>query len=538
MMRNNGGADQTSVYADFILKNAPRVITQINKDSDSSTYGSCDRNHWHLNIRDFDSAILQQTGLALALLYELSFPGNIYYGSENIRKWAAASLRYWAKIQLRDGSYNEYYPNEHSFPSTAFTLYTSSEIYLRLRLEDAFIKSRIKKSARYLCGTIEEKAFNQEMASITGLYNAWRVLREQWVLDGCEKKLKRILSLQSADGWFLEYGGADIGYLSVFLDMLCEYYVLSEDERVVRPVGKIIEFIKYFVHPDATAGGEYGSRNTAYFLPAGLETAVKLGFNDAAAIKRKLFAASHFMDSADDRYLSHYMLHSFLRALEREQKNDAVVSIPALPYERNETRYFESSGLISYHNACYSAVVGLQKGGVIMMFDKKDICFIDCGYRVGFGNAVAAATNWQDSSYKYSFSGNVAEVRGKMNKVRLKSSTPILLAGLRIVSFFAGKRIIGYLKRKLILMDKHVDINFKRVIGFEDETITVKDYLDSKNRVRYEAADNMSLRFVASSKFFSVTDLLAKRKELKYGTAMEVERVFNIRTGNVTETVI
>ena len=96
----------SSLYADFILKNAPRVITQIDKDSDSSTYGSCDRNHWHLKIRDFDSAILQQTGLVLALLHQIAFPGNIYYGNENVKKWAIASAQYWAKIQLKDGSYN------------------------------------------------------------------------------------------------------------------------------------------------------------------------------------------------------------------------------------------------------------------------------------------------------------------------------------------------------------------------------------------------------------------------------------------------
>ena len=530
-----------SLYADFILKNAPRVITQIDKDSDSSTYGSCDRSHWHLKIRDFDSAILQQTGLALTMLYQIAFPDNIYYGKENIKKWAIASAQYWAKIQLRDGSYNEYYPNEHGFPPTAFTLYTVSEVYLRLQLDDAFIKNKIAKTAKYLCSNVETKAFNQEMASITGLYNAYRVLGEQWVLDGCEKKLKRILSLQSPEGWFQEYGGADLGYLSVFLDMLCEYYASSKDERVVQPIGKIIDFVKYFIHPNATVGGEYASRNTTYFLPSGLEIALQLGFNDAAAIKQKLYAATnsyaYFMDSVDDRYFSHYLLHSFLRALEHEQKNDAVTMIPALPYENAETRYFEHSGLIVYNNACYAAIVGLRKGGVIIVFNKKRCIFIDCGYRVSFGNAAAATTNWQDPSYECSFSGNIAKVQGKMNKVHLKSSTPLLLAGLRLAAFFFGKKIINYLKSKLIFVDKHVDITFRRTIIFEREIITIKDYLSSANPVLYETADNMSLRHVASGKFFSLTDLLANRRELKYGTELEIERILNVETENMTECV-
>ena len=528
-------------YIDYIIKNVPRVITQIDKDSDSSTYGSCDRNHWHLKIRDFDSAILQQTGLTLTLLYQTDFPGNIYYGNENIKKWAIASLEYWAKIQLKDGAYNEYYPHEHGFPPTAFTLYTSCEIYLRLGLDDELIKGKIAKTARYLCNTTETKAMNQEMASITGLYNAYRVLGEQWALDGCVKKLECILSKQYQEGWFSEYGGADLGYLSVFLDMLCEYYVLSKDERVVQPIGRIIDFARFFVHPNATVGGEYGSRNTNYFLPAGLEVALQLGFEDAAAIKQKLFSntGSHtfFMDSVDDRYISHYVMHSFLRALEHEQRNKKESSVPLLPHERAETRYFEQCGLVSFNNEKYTAIAGLQKGGVLLVFNKNEACFVDCGYRVGFGNATAAATNWQDHSYKYSFAEGEATVQGEMNKIRLRTSTPILSAGLRVASFLLGNRIISFLKGKVIFIDKHIGISFKRAISFQDEKVVIEDYLSSADPVRFETADNMSMRLAVSGKFFSLTDLLAKRRELKHGKEMRVRRTFDINSLSVEETV-
>ena len=104
-----------SIYADFILKNVYRVITQIDRDEHSTTYGSCDRNHWHLKIRDFTSAILQQSGLTLALLYSVYFEGNIYHQNENIKKWAEATVYYWARIQLKDGSYNEYYQMNMDF---------------------------------------------------------------------------------------------------------------------------------------------------------------------------------------------------------------------------------------------------------------------------------------------------------------------------------------------------------------------------------------------------------------------------------------
>jgi hypothetical protein len=528
-----------SFYTDFILKNAPRVLTQVDRDADSKTYGSCDRNHWHLKIRDFDSAILQQTGLTLALLYQLDFEGNVYYGNENVKRWAAAALEYWAKIQLRDGSFNEYYPNEHGFPPTAFTLYTACEIYLRLELDDAYIKEKIRRTARRLCGIVEEKAFNQEMASITGLYDAYRVLGESWVLEGCERKLSRILSLQSEEGWFPEYGGADLGYLSVFLDMMCEYQAMSGDGRVVEAIGKIIGFVKYFVHPNGTVGGEYGSRNTIYFLPNGLEVARLLGFEDAAAIKRKLYSDTrkygYFMDSVDDRYFTHYVMHSFLRALEKERMSGGGTGLLLLPCESEESKYFKESGLLVVNNKTYTAVVGLRKGGTLTVFDKKEAIFVDCGYRVNLGNGTVMATNWQDPSYEVGVRGNRAEVKGKMNKIRLRVSTPVLLVGLRVAAAVAGRGIIKYLKRKLILIDKHSDIRFERRLEFGEEEIMIQDVLSGG--AEYERADAMSLRHVASGKFFAANDLLARSERMCAGGGggIALSRRFNCKTRVVEE---
>ena len=535
----------TQGYIDFVLKNAPRVLTQIDKDSDSATYGSCDRNRWHLKIRDFDSAILQQTGLTLTLLYQLDFPGNIYYNNENVKKWAIASVHYWAKIQLKDGSFNEYYPNEHGFPPSAFSLYSTCEICLRLGMADEYIRNKIHKTARYLCRTIEEKACNQEMASIAGLYNAYKVLGEDWILDGCTKKLDRILAQQSEEGWFPEYGGADIGYLSVCLDMLCEYYRMSGNERVVRPIQNTVEFLKYFVHPDVSAGGEYGSRNTAYFLPAGLEIAISLGISNAYAIKAKLFSAenfpNYFLNSVDERYVSHYLLHSFLRAMEYEVKNELNLNeIPLIPCDSNEvSRYFDKSGLLIFGNEKYYSIVSLSKGGVIYIYDKLKLCFIDCGYRVSYGKALASCTSWQDASYTYSFaaeSGTVAVIDGYMNKIKLKSSSPFLLFGLRVAAFIFGRRLIGYLKGKVIFVDNHDDIRFRREICFGDTSVEVKDELFSpKKDVIFESADNMSMRHVASGKFFSLADLLARRKPIKKGRVVKRLLVFDISGNSILD---
>ncbi len=528
-----------SIYSDFILKNVPRVITQVDRDEHSTTYGSCDRNHWHLKTRDFTSSILQQTGLSLALLYSVNFDGNIYYKNENLKKWSEATVYYWSKIQLKDGSFNEYYPYEHGFPPTAFSLYGACETYKRLEMMDETLIDKFRKTGKYLISHIEERAFNQEIASITALYSLFTIIKEDWVLAGIEPKLNRVLKLQSSEGWFPEYGGADLGYLSVALDMLSEYYYMSGDTRVKTPIQCVINFITYFVHPDGTIGGEYGSRNTTYFLPNGIENAVQFGDVNAAAIKDRLFNNSkmynYFMDSVDDRYFSHYLMHSFLKAIEKERDNTNVNTVEKLPFLYNHCEYFKESGLISATKLPSHVIISLRKGGVIKVWRDGEEILIDCGYRVNYGKGKVAATNWLDPSYQISFGNHVAKVRGSMNVVSLKVSTPIMHMGLRLVAFLLGNKIISFLKKKMIFANKHSDIKFERIIDFRDTEIIIKDTIESNHKIRLEKASNMSLRHVASGKFYSDSDLLSETGVIATGiNEAKINIIVSLDDGKVT----
>ena len=501
------------MYIDYIIKKAPVVISQIDRDRHSVTYGSCDRNHWHLKIRDFTSAILQQSGLTLCLLYQVKFPGNIYYHNNNVRDWAEATVRYWADIQLSDGSYNEYYPWEHGFPPTAFSLYSACEVYKRLGMNDKNIEFKISRTAKFLSKNIEDKALNQEIASVAGMYSAYTILHKEWILEALDRKLTRILSLQNEEGWFPEYGGADIGYLSVAFDMLAEYYWMSKDDRVIRPLEKALNFLSHFIHEDATAGGEYGSRNTNYFLPNGSEVMSCLGYSAAESILDRLFENSshdnYFMDSVDDRYLSHYILHSVLRALEKRLGNTHPVKT-LLPDQKKNITSFRESGLISFRMDSYSGVIALYKGGIVKIFSEGKECFVDCGYRVDFGNGIVAATNWQDLSYKTLYNAPAFEVSGRMNFIKLKVSTPFLHIGLRAAAVLFGNRIINYLKQKMIFNDKHTDIVFSRKIELCNNKVIITDSIESPEEIIIENANNMSLRHVASGKFFMPSDLISR----------------------------
>lgn len=529
-------------YRNYILKNIPKVLTQVDRDCHSKTYGSCDRNYWHLKIRDFSSAILQQTGLTMAILYKTDFDGNVFYQNSDVAEWAKATVYFWEKIQLKDGSFNEYYPNEHGFPPTAFSLYSACEIYKRLDMCDDNLIKAFNKTAKYLVNHIEENAYNQEMASITALYSLYSITKEEWVLKGLNHKLERILSLQSDEGWFAEYGGADIGYLSVSLDMLAEYYFLSKDERAYEPINKMISFIKYFVHPDGTIGGEYGSRNTTYFLPNGLEVMAQLGNEDAVAIKNYIYINDQdnffFLDAVDDRYCSHYLMHSFLRALEKEVDTKPTVS--KLPHQFDNDKYFEQAGLYTYKKNNFFMIAGLQKGGIIKSYIDNREVFIDCGYRVNYGKGKVAAMNWQDASYDIKRTNEGFEVSGNFNVVSTKIPSPFMNFGLRVCAKLFGRKLISVLKKMIILVNNHNDIKFTRKISITNDSLIVTDNITSPECIDLLSANNFSLRHVASGKFYSVSDITNRSNDSYIKIKqIEIKKVLNLNTEklDVTATV-
>lgn len=532
------------MYTEYILKMVPKVLTQVDRDKHSKNFGDCDRNHWHLKIRDFSSAILQQTGLTLALLYTVDFPGNRFYQKEVVREWAVGTVYYWKAIQLRDGSFNEYYPHEHGFPPTAFSLYAMCEVYKRLNMQDEGILQAFTRTSRYLSSHIEEKAYNQELASITALYSAYTVLKEGWIIDAVNKKLERILKLQSKEGWFSEYGGADIGYLSVSLDMLAEYYWMSRDEKVLEPLNRVIDFLKYFVHPDGSAGGEYASRNTVYFLPNGLQVMSNLGNQDAEVMLQFLYRDSkqdfYFLDAVDDRYFSHYLLHSFLRAVEKEKDGERK-EVPAvkLPFSYQQERYFPEAGLISCTRGNIYMIVGASKGGVCRIFKDNRECFSDYGYRVKLEEGRVAATNWQSSDYKIEYEAYRVKTTGHMNMVKQRVATPVMLFGLRVVSAVVGNKIIGILKRLIILVDKKTDISFERMILVQKDKIVIEDLVSSPEAIQLECADSFSLRHVASGKFFSLTDIgCHSRAQYPDVKNIRIQRIFHFDSEQMEEKVL
>jgi hypothetical protein len=505
--------DRYDYYRRYVLQNAPRLLSQLDRDKNSPTYGCFDRNHWHYKIQDFCSIVLQQGSLALTLLYSNNFEGNIYYQNPKIKEWILASLEYWGKKQLGDGSFDEYWPNEHGYPPTVFSLFAVSESAGTVmhhipgdRVES--LREQIRKSCAFISEHGEAGAQNQEIASIAALYSAYLVLGEEWISDLVDRKVTTILSRQSEEGWFFEYGGPDIGYLSVSLCYLAEYYRLSNDERVLPALQNIVDFAQYFIHPDGTAGGEYGSRNTEYFLAGGLEI-VAPHYPPAGAVAEKLSTVLNesyrLPDSVDDRYLSHYFLHTYIRALLHCRPAE---NLPALPCDMEaHEKYFKDAKIFVKKNENYYAIFSLLKG-VIKVYGRDTELLNDCGYLAEL-QGKSAVTNWINNNYHIRVDGSACRISGHFHVAPKQiAPSPLTHALLRGSSMVLGEGLNSFLRAQLITRDQAAPIYFERSVRFSEAVVTIEDVIKSGSTIsKLSAVDAFSPRYVSSSKFFQSKEI-------------------------------
>lgn len=259
------------IYKKIALSQVPRIMGLGDREEDSKTFGCFDRYYWHYKILDFANARFQEAALLLALLYFYNFSGNIFYKKEKVKRWLEGCINFWFSIQNRNGSFDEVYPNENSFVATSFSTYAISEA---IRITNFSVNEKTQRSllkaGKWLMNKVNLDVANQVAGSGAALFNLYLLTGEEKFKKGSEEKIDTLLKLQDKSGYFPEYGGFDIGYLSLCLSFLGRYYKTSGDERVVEPSQKAVDFIETMLNEDGSYNCEKSSRRTQYLYPYGL----------------------------------------------------------------------------------------------------------------------------------------------------------------------------------------------------------------------------------------------------------------------------
>jgi hypothetical protein len=524
-MTQNTVSRQISVYNRSILNNSLRILTALDKDPDSKTYGSFDRDYWHYKIRDFSSMVLHQASLSLDVLLHWDHEENVYYRKSIMSDWIRASLHHWCTEQLKNGSFNEYYPFEEGYPPTAFSLYAAVLLVLEQKdhYADPVIIAHIQKACIWLLNNPERKASNQESIGLCALYLASQIEGVHVNQQQLDQRLSEFFASQDEEGWFEEYGGPDIGYLSVTLDALWDYYRYSHDTRAYEAMRKAICFIAPFISKSANLPEMINSRNTDYIVPYGLFNFClhdKDHFHIALNLLQKITQPYNYFEATDDRYLCHYIYTSFTRAVKALAD---FSSVDIEKYAKNgyadERKVYDLQhcGIYIQRRETFDIYINKQKGGILYIYDKDGLVYSNFGYRFK-QDKLFAVTHWlkdvQDITIEESLHAqdiNIS-ITGAFVQRGFLVPSPLKHMVLRIISFVLGNKIIPLLKKLFIFSDKTLALYCTRKITILEHELKIHDTLFTQD-AQYDlsniyCAPSYSLRHVSSAARFTPDELI------------------------------
>jgi hypothetical protein len=506
------------VYFKEVLKQMPRIVSLLDRNISSETYGCFDREHWNYSTSDIAQTRKQEAVLTLALLYKINREDNPYYKNDTILEWINAAINFWAKIQQQDGSFNNLYPNEHSFVATAFSSYSVSETLLQL---DNKLQNRekiifgLEKAARWLRFHKETHVWNQECGAAISLYNISLLTKNMEYEKWAGEKINQLIKSQSKEGWFYEYGGADIGYLSLSIDYLAKFYQKTKDRKVMESLQKAVDFITYFIHPNYTFGGIYGSRNTEYLIPHGFEILSKdipnaqlISYYVRKSLDQKTTIAPF---SLDDKYLL-YLSYTYLQAYLDANEN-AEVCTPI--FNENFSKNFDHCGIYIFSNKNFYLIVNYKKGGVVkLIFKQNGRSLNDGGIIIQDLDKKNLTSCWVTIDNKISSVQEGLTISGYLRFILHNKITPwrnLFLRGFQMIcgkSEYVSSKVKEILRNILILKTKKSLLNFGREISINEQRVRIIDEIDNYPTInKLIIASKSAFIYGESSNYFQLSDL-------------------------------
>jgi len=478
-----------NIYKEILKQNLPRLLCLYNLDPCSSAYGCGDRLHWGWKISDFSNGTMQGGVHALSIGHKLGLIENEVY----ILNAIDAVIMAIGNIRGRNGSLVEAYPGENSLCVTAQVAFDvlSAINHLQNHLRDdqklAYLDI-VRPLITFITRHNEDHAIiSNHLATAAAAILLWNTLTGE-TSDRFFEFLNLIYKSQSEEGWYQEYEGADPGYQT-----LCTYYLLSifeitQDEKLLESLHKSAAFLKYFVHPDGTIGGVYGSRNTEVYYPGGIVGLAPF-VNDFAIIARGLQEGivnqNHILPHSIDIGNFIPLLNAYaVAAVYYDHCREVIQNAQEPPaYKDQFVINFKDCGLYLHSTSKYYAIVNYKKGGTLKVFDKKleQIDIEDGGV---FGR-LENGTNFSTQQFDPQIQFDDLTIEANFYALNEKYPSPFKSIILRIFSltifrFVAiGNIFKKYIVKLLITGKKKIGGQTLRQFEFKDDTIIIHEKISS-----------------------------------------------------------
>jgi hypothetical protein len=518
------------------LAQIPKLLTLLDRNPHSPTYGCFDRNYWHYKIIDFPSGMAQEFVWPLALAYDTRVDNNPFYQRSAVRDWVHAGITFAARSSHRDGSCDDYFPFERAGGAAAFSLLSCVESYRMLGLDNQQALRFFELRGDWLAAQHETGRLSNHQALIAlALEVTSNVLGTNKWVAAINERLQRVLSWQHDEGWFEEYGGYDPGYDTLTIWALARLNEINPTPRLKQAIERAVNLSLQVIHPDGSYGGEYGSRNTYNFFPDAFEI-VGRWMPEALAVN------DLFLRSAENRTLpcysdDHIIGHhcwNYLLAF-----RNFIEPRPTTSPARVGRLWLERAGFLIDRRETTELYLGLNKAGTLKLFRDGALVASDTqvSIRVGAGSAAKTAVAHLLDSYRCDIGDETISIEGSMGwaKQELMTSWKLILLRVSMLTFgrFFPNAIRSFLQARLISGKSLAPFAFKRTLTFREGKWVVTDEVSSDDWSRVTevgiGCDQTSIYVVMSRTFqegqlagwLNLTELA---RILRPGEKLKIER--------------
>ena len=472
------------LFAQIAIAQIPKILTLLDRNRHSPTYGCFDRNFWQYKIIDFPSGMAQEFVYPLALAYDTDIEGNSFYRQPVIKDWVEAGILYATTSAHPNGSCDDYFPFERASGAAAFSLLACVESYTLLGLDNPQVLDFFAQRADWLANHQESgRLSNHQALIVLGLELVSRLLGSDRWKNSIEERLEQVLSWQSEEGWFQEYEGLDPGYQTLTISCLARFHQLNPDSHLQAAITKAVSLASQFIHPDGSYGGEYTSRNTYNFFPHGFEL-VGQWFPQALSINDQFLkgmAKGLAPCYSDDHIIGHHTWNYLLAW------RDFVKARPPLPPRSQGRLWLREGGIIIDRREDTELYLALNKGGVFKLFHKGQLIVSDTQFsvQVNQGKKQKNAVAHLVSNYEIDVQENTITIAGTLGWAKQKQMNPFNLIVLRLVMLSFGRffpnLIRRFLQAILITGKQDAPFNFRRHLQWEKGRWQITDQLCAKS---------------------------------------------------------
>lgn len=454
-------------------------------------------------------------------------PSNPYYQNSKILDWSLAAMDYWTQIQHRDGSFDEFYPNERGWAGpTGFLVYVMCDSIRQLGdaipadLRERLLKT-IHRAGLFLSGTDESGVLaNHHAMAILPMYEAYLLVNDERIKKAFDLKLNEFFSYCHEEGWCLEYDGADPGYLSATISFMSKLRKHYEDERFLPFLKRWVEFSSYFVYPNGHYSGTAGSRQTLHFYPHGYELLVN-EIPLAASIADRMLEG--LRDGAlvppeiqNERYMVYRIPELMLSYIDYGER---PVEKPPLPYQReNERKWFPGAKIFAQQKHGGYTVINAAKGGVVKHFSvsQQKLFVNNCGVIGQLESGAVFTSQWIDENHLIQLDDNMLAIKGRCHKAPTKIFTPWKFILFRVVMLLTGwnawtaYHLKGLIRKILMLGAKPSPVRFERLIKMDERNLSIRTTVQLEPGAKLkglQVGDEFPARYVPQSRYFQPQEL-------------------------------